>query len=499
MRSLLIIVAACLATSLGIALPSTWLLVFPGLGCFIYVIQRLTQRLWVAAVYGLIFGFAAAGAGTVWFWNTLPLNFLGINNQTVQQLAVGMTWGYVAFSLAVPVSFSAMVLWSARSSSWFPLLAILVWPLTEIARMWSFAVFTWAPQSLFGPHFSAASVGYALTESHLLLQLAHPLGINGLNLFVTIVAVGLALIPALYNRRMRPTAPVAQVAIALALCITPCALASSHVTQPTTSLRFAIISENIEDARDVSNHSLASQTLAEAAAAQPPVDVVVMPEEFSLTSIFWSKEEATRFIAHHFGDREVLILNTRNDLFPEDERNETRESKKLIYDSTRHGEIGRYIKQMLMPLGEYAPAFTKTFFSLIRDPELHLYIDDVANEPSTFRGTSVAVFKGVTIGGLLCSDMLSPHLYRTLRDEHKAQVLVNLSNHFWFHGSRTLYWKTLQMARVHAVQNRAPLLVSNNVAPSFALDSTGRLLSESLWGERQVIYVDLPTTSSPAT
>jgi apolipoprotein N-acyltransferase len=59
----------------------------------------------------------------------------------------------------------------------------------------------------------------------------------------------------------------------------------------------------------------------------------------------------------------VLILNTRNDRYPEDEHNDTLESKKLVYDTTSRGEIGRYTKQMLMPLGEYAPAFTRTFFS----------------------------------------------------------------------------------------------------------------------------------------
>jgi apolipoprotein N-acyltransferase len=258
------------------------------------------------------------------------------------------------------------------------------------------------------------------------------------------------------------------------------------------TLRFAVISEHIEDVRDFSKHHLVKQKIAEAASATPPVDVIVLPEEFSLTSIFWGENEASRFISDHFGQRDVLILNTRNDLYPEEQRNEAAESKKLVYDSTRQGELGRYHKQMLMPLGEYAPAFTHTFFSLLSDPELHLYLQDVATGFSDTRHLQVTEFRGIRFGGLLCSDMLSPHLYRSLTQNYGANVLVNLSNHFWFHGSKELYWKTVQMARVHAIQNRAPIVVSNNMAPSFVIDKQGEMMAEARWGAREVLYVDIP-------
>lgn len=498
MKALALLLTASLITSLGIVLPSLWLLVFPGLALFIHILRRLTRRVWGAALYGLIFGVTTGGAGTIWFWDTLPLSFLGINDPLVQKVAVGMTWGYVATSLGLPVIAGALVIWKARSSRWFPLVTILTWVLTEIARMWSFAITTWGQQSLFGPHFSAASLGYALTESHTLLRIAYPLGIDALNLVVASIAVALALAPTLFKEREERVFLVSQMALALTLCCLPSVAASSATLTDAPPLRFAIIAENIDDVRDVSTHTLVTQLLAEVAAARPPVDVVVLPEEFSLTSIFWSKDEASRFISHHFGEREVLILNTRNELYPEDERNENPESKKLIYDSTTRGEVGRYVKQMLMPLGEYAPALTKTFFSIVQDPELQLYIEDVSTAAPPPRGTSVTSFRGVTIGGLLCSDMLSPHLYRSLVRDHGARVLVNLSNHFWFHGSRPLYWKTIQMARVHAVQNRTPILVSNNVAPSFALDSTGAPLVESSWGKREVLYVNVPVNGGRA-
>ncbi len=100
-------------------------------------------------------------------------------------------------------------------------------------------------------------------------------------------------------------------------------------------------------------------------------------------------------------------------------------------------------------------------------------------------------FKGVKIGSLLCSDLLSPSLYRTLSHREGAQILVNLANQFWFHHSHTLYWKTVQMARVHAIQNRSPFILANNAAPSFALDRRGNFIAESDWGKTKALYVSV--------
>jgi apolipoprotein N-acyltransferase len=486
------LLASSLITALGVVVPSLWFAVFPGLALFFFLLREKVQHVWAAALCGLLFGVVTGGAGTIWFLDTLPLSFLGIHDPIVQATAVGMTWAYVAVSLGLPVMLGAIPIWLVRSSPWFPLWTTFVWGITEIGRMWIFALTTWGPRSLFGPHFSPASVGYPLTESDILVRLAHPLGLDALTLCV---AAGSAFLAVLFSIRRHPTpirAFIISTSLTFLLVALPSLIAERPVSKGSTTLRFAVISEHIEEVRDFSTHYLVREKLAQAAAAHPPVDVIVLPEEFSLTSIFWSNAEASRFISDHFGEREVLILNTRNDLYPAEERNLHSESKKLVFDSTTRGEVGRYIKQMLMPLGEYAPAFTKTFFSLVDDPELHLYLEDVATGSSVSPHLQVGEFRGVRIGGLLCSDMLSPHLYRSLYLEHGAEVLVNLSNHFWFHGSKPLYWKTVQMARVHATQNQAPLLVSNNIAPSFVMDKQGKMIAEAPWGAREVLYVSVP-------
>ena len=485
--------AAATLAAVGIVAPSFWWLTLFGLSLFFGILFSGTHRATQAFYLGAIFGLVTGCAGTLWFWDTLPLSFLGILDPSTQRVAIAMTWLYVGGSLALSVPFGAVAIFKARNTALFPIIAGLIWTATEYFRMWGFALTTWGPKSLLGPHFSSAAIGYSLAEEPHLLQLAGPFGLDGLS-FVMSFTAGLldSLIKDGATRRSKVRALFQCVVVACVFWLYPQQQVIADSASAGTSLRFAVVSGNLDTVRDESTHEELLQELSTAAAAVPPVDVILLPEEFGLTSLFWSTTDYEDFKRRYVGDRELLIMNSRNNLFPDDERNENPEAKKLVYDSTRAGEIARYIKQMLMPLGEYAPAFTDTFFSIIPDQQLHTYLGDITIiDREHTNQLSLGEYRGIRIGGLLCSDLFSPYLYRSLVKEHGAQVLVNLANHFWFHGSRTLYWKMVQMARVHAVWNRRSLLIANNISPSLIIGPRGNTIAESTWGGRGVMYVTL--------
>lgn len=487
---------ASLCSAAGIIFPQLWWLALLGLGAFFSLFLKEKLSTPRALLYGLVFGSASGAAGTVWFWDTLPLTFLRIDNPSVQLIAVSMTWVYVALSLAAPVTLVGLGLNYLGRSKCYPVVAAILWSATEVARMWSFALTTWGPKSLFGPHFSVAAVGHVLSENEALLRLAHPWGLDALNFFAAFAA---ALVVWFFGTAIRSSS-ARSIAYAQSLLVASIAIfvASTPMSpqreEASRSIRFALIHQNLslESIFDKSGQEEVLQELSVAATALPPVDVIVLPEELGLTTIFWSKEEYQSFVQRYFGGRDVLILNSRNELFPADERNEFPDAKKLLYDSTITGELTRYIKQMLMPLGEYAPSFTRTFFSVIKDSQLQGYLDGISQQVMRVsESLPVAIFKGARIGGLLCSDLLSPQLYRSMVLAEQPHILINLANQFWFHGSKTLHWKTRQIARVHAAQNRLPLLIANNMAPSIIIDPLGRVVSESRWGDRGVMYFDL--------
>ena len=488
--------AGAAVAAAGILFPFLWWMTVVGLALFFASLRVGSGRFWRRAASGLFFGVVTGAAGVAWFWQALPLDFLEIHNRSVQVAAVGLIWMYVSISLGLPIAIFAVIIRAFRRSPFFPSACAVLWPLAEIARMWFFAVSTWAPQSLLGPHFSTAAVGYALAEQPLLLQLAHPFGLDGLNFSAAFMAGMLSVIPnCLYEPRMRRALLAQGLGLSVLLAIAVFATRSGN-SIPTTKLLAAVVCENLDEVRDYGRHPNTADLLARAAAANPPVDVVVMPEEISLTSIFSSKQEANEFLRTHFKTRDVLVLNTRHAFVSEKVTDPSPESKKLVYDGTTSGKIGRYSKHMLMPLGEYAPITAKPILSVLRDKDLQLYLEEVATLPAARQPLETVKFRGWRIGGLLCSDLLSPHLYRELAVRGKADLLVNLSNPFWFHGSRLLHWKTLQMAKVHAVQNRLPFILANNMAPSFALDSAGRIVAESAWGQRDVLVLELPFQSN---
>lgn len=492
---LALLVTSSLLASLGSVLPFAWPAALLGLALFFRLLLSRKTSLWCSALYGLFFGSATGAAAIVWFWDVLPLDFLGISSRSVQSAAVGISWAYVSFSLGLPVAIFAALMRAFRGSSYFPAACAVLWPIAELGRMWSFSFATWAPNSLLGPHFSPAAFGYALTEQPFLLQLAHPWGLDALNFAVALGAGLLAVIPNLWRETQMRWPLAAQSLCLLALLACAGFAARRDAPQPSTPLRVAVLCENLAEVRNQASHAASADLLVRAAAVRPPVDVVVMPEEIGLASVFLSKVQAESFYRTHFGTRDVLIMNTRNDFFTGEERGPSREHKKLVYEGTTAGEIGRYAKHMLMPLGEYAPWAAKHVFSLLRDKDLQQHLEDLSATPAQRQPLETVKFRRWRIGGLLCSDLLSSRLYRELAVRGQADLLVNLSNPFWFHGSRLLYAKTLQIAKVHAVQNRLPFLLANNTAPSFALDSFGRVIAESGWNQRDVLVLDLPLQS----
>jgi apolipoprotein N-acyltransferase len=483
--------------AVSLVFPYAWFFAPFGLALLLRFIRDRKVSVAQVVYAGLVFGFITSAAGTAWFLSALPLESFPTSKMWIQVTAVVMTWGYVAASLAVPVPLGAVALKYVRSDLLFPFAAGIVWTLVELGRMWGFAITTYGRQSLFGPHFSAAALGYTLTEHSTLLQLAHPWGLDALNFSV---AFGAGLITiASYRRVSRPTV-VALASQLVVFCgvwhISSQSRAIIVSLNDTSKLRFALVSENIERAEVKGFNSGIQEGLLSAVRSQPTVDVVVLPENIGLSRLFPSKQEYLSFIEREVGARDILIVNFRHDLFSADDWNSPVLPSALAYDSTLNGELGRLRKHMLVPIGEYAPSFTKTFFSIIPDPMLQAYVrfidakdSERASVPS--RTLSVGEFRGVRVGGLICSDIVSPYLYHKLVREHGAQVLINVASHAWFHGSQVLYWKNLQMARLHAVQNRVPMLVANNTSPSFAVDSLGNLIAATSAKTPGVVYVDL--------
>ena len=472
-------------TSLGILFPFLWLLTPVGLGLFIYILWSRTHSFKQAATLGFLFGASTGGAGIGWFWSALPLTWLAGDAVSTQILAVGVAWLVVVFAFGVGTSLVTPLIWYTRNNIFAPLLVPGIWMITEIARMWGFSLINYGPESLVGAHFSGAALGYALAENPFLLQFAQFGGIHALDFLVGALATLIAILIGVCTKKATPapyTIPFLCLGILVPLIFlqTPRRDAGAPVTVHLISTYIPI------DSRDAKNDTLLASLLRSTSSTSTMATIVVLPEQSTANTLLPSKAGARDALKKLFPNNDTLIISASH--VPTGTGNLYSE---LSYTSSDQGELAVYNKLFLMPIGEYIPSLSAAEFSLLSNQRIQNYMDSTRSALKRGSDVTAVTWRGLTIGGLVCSDNQSPILYRTIENRFHAGVLVNVSNTSWFHTSRFLFTKNVQLAKVHAVQNNAYYLSANNMAPAFVVSPRGAIIAQSTWNETGVLNIEI--------
>ena len=479
---LLLGVAGVLATG-AISYPSAWFLAPFSVGLFFYVLWQ-ARSLTGAAFYSFIYGGITGGAGIWWFWDTLPLDWLNLSHGPNEWYFVFASWAPVTFAFALATAFFALPIWLLRHSPYKALAAALVWVLVEESRMWSFSLLTFAERSLYGPHFSAPSLGYALAENSYLLQIAQGGGIYFLNFTVALMGALLATLlwwctHQRHSLRMLEWAPFAVLAIIL---LSP--LIHTKVAPRGESIDAVLVATYIPVGWADVPPTEYQRLITKVVETYPKAMLIVLPEEKRLEPTFPSADEKHAFLQSVFNNRDVLIVSGIHEPGVDRGYDAT-----LTYETGKSEVLGSYTKRFLMPGGEYMPTIMGFGFSLRPDSGLGKYVNSLPQKIRPRGDLPAASFKGHQVGGLICSDFLSPHLYRELAIKQQADILINIANPAWFHGSRILFDKTVAVAKVHAVQNRAYYLQSTNGGPAFAINPEGVIIGMTDWNAEGIIQV----------
>lgn len=143
--------------------------------------------------------------------------------------------------------------------------------------------------------------------------------------------------------------------------------------------------------------------------------------------------------------------------------------------NTERGIAGRYDKMHLVPFGEYIP-FQKTM----------PWLSKLTPYPPDFgltAGTNPVVFDHAKwrIAPVICFEDTVPHLVRGIvaganrsDPDHPVDMLVNLSNDGWFHGSSGLDQHLITSA-FRAVECRTPMVRAVNTGISAVIDGDGAI------------------------
>lgn len=463
---------AGLVAGIGIADTSLWFLAVPGLALFLYIVLEKAAGWRSAALAGLVVGSCMGGAGVWWMWDMYPLPVPTLMSATSQYVLIGLVWGITALLAGLASALAGTVLFALRRNAFIAGIAGIVWALSEELRMWLYALYSYSPQSLFGPHFSQTSTGYALAESSYLLQLAHPFGVDALNAASAAFAATLALVVSAAHARKTDARLLAALAFSALVLIYPLFDRAPAPSGPRVSVAAIATLE--------STTPYEMDALVKNAVAGSP-DILVLPE--GKDSALLDDPDARKAL---FGTRPLLLARARHE-----SRDGVGETPEIRYEDAQGNVIATYGKIFLMPQGEYLPSIAKLLYPLSGDRNAFAYGENIGERGE--RGAALAVAREgpIVAGGLLCSEVISPHLYPMLVDGYGANVLLNLSNQSWFHTSQEFYLKMLQIARVQAVATRRYFIEAANDAPSFVLDPSGRTVAASAYGAADVVRADI--------
>jgi apolipoprotein N-acyltransferase len=144
------------------------------------------------------------------------------------------------------------------------------------------------------------------------------------------------------------------------------------------------------------------------------------------------------------------------------------------------GTVTSSSKSHLVPFGEVAP-----FVSILP------WLSNLAPSPAMTAGTPLPLVmknRDVSMGALICFESCFREPSRTL--SQRSRALFVLTNDEWFGGSEAPS-QHRAMSQIRAVENRRWVAQSANGGYTFILDSHGRVVAQSRFGNSQAIVVEM--------
>lgn len=363
-------------------------------------------------------------------------------------MLAGVSWLYVALhrfgGMPLPLAALAVLLFCAtvsvyaglagglfaalrRGGAWGDgLLFAALWLLGEWLRGWVFTGFPWLAS------------GYSQTPPSPLAGFAPLLGVYGVGgLLALAAALGCQ---AMARRKGAPAL------VALALLAGGAALRELPWTVASGEpLKVTLLQTNVEQSMkwrpEMLQHWL---DLNLALLRDNPASLVVLPETtlpLLVDDLPPGYLDTVRRIAtRHGGD---VILGTF-----------TRDGEGHIYNaaiSLGRSPGGHYVKQHLVPFGEYSPPLFRWFYAFANIPMADQTRGAVDQPPMALAGQKVAV-------NICYEDVFGEELIRSLPE---ATLMLNLSNLAWY-GDSLAQPQHLQIARMRALETGRPMLRATN-------------------------------------
>jgi len=468
-----------------------WVALVPFFGLTLLKINRRRDLFF----FGWLSGFAALGIYLLWFFDAVPLTWIGILSLPLSYGLVALAWflaaGFGAIWFGLFLVLTRMV---ARTPLQNVIVMIALWPVLEYLRTvaFSFNPFLFGAGHIFGDHISFLLLSYALAGSETLRQFASIFGSYGLSIIVIIPNVLVfSFFNYLFSSRLTIGShwPRLLLLVMLGLIILYVVFISDRVFTraregiPNNTITIAVANTRFYPEDWVGNaegyfkraKNVSNSLLRKALDMEPSPSIIVMPEGIptALDAVVDARGTGVMLseINKKLGAAPYRLV-IDSDFSKHISGARTKNTVSLIDNAI--GMRGIYEKRFLMPWGEYLPS---VFLWGVRLLGASSWLVRQQEAISYVPGNSDGVFATPVgkIGILTCSELLSPSLVRQTALGGASMLIFPASDGI-LRGSPLLRTQNLAMAQIRAAEVAKPIIYASNSGQSFVVDADGRVV-----------------------
>jgi len=426
---------------------------------------------------GWLTGITFFGIVFLWLFKVYPLDWLDIKSKYAIIL-IFLIW-------FINISFSALFI-AGFSLSYYLLkykkLNILIipslWIIFEYLKALGFSLFWLGPSSLLGPHWTMGNLGYAITDNQILIQIARFGGIYSLSFLIVFVN---SLISVFLFQNNKPKKNYLLLGLIILLLILTYTYDFNKASINNHLIKISLIQTNfpsqIYSFLNIGNKIEIFTTQLNLIKQIPKMEtkpkIIFFPEGANFLNAF--DKLGKEFIQKNFNQKNTLIVDYSVDCLKKNKNNLCKPN--IIYFDSKKGLLHKNEKLLLMPGGEYLPYW---FEFILKNIGLKNLVKKFSELRTYQKGekSDIIYYENLKIGGLLCSEIVSPNLYRKLTNKG-AEVLFNLASESIFHNSKTIMAQNLSMAKIRAVENKRYFIKTTNCGWSYIINQYGKVIKVS--------------------
>ena len=461
-------VLAGLAMGLGLMTAFWWVSII-GVGYFLHLIY--TSGSTAESITGtLLAWFIKAGLANTIFWLAYPINWLPIEIGQWQLLFIFLYWFFTSLAMTVGVLlvvYTEKILKNVFSNR-HPvyLLGIAsVWVIAEIICSFAFSILMYGPGGTFNISYSVGYIGYAIADSHWLLQFAHVGGVYALGFLI--VVLGFVFLHLWQQGRYG-------VAFLIALTL----LGTSGVYKPlileagADMYRIAVIDTHYEKHPSTAEtaHRFELITAVDQAMEFNP-DYIILPE----AAAYLNHQLPKQALKYGFLDRYPETSTILVDSGSVPTHNNSKVLQATLVD-TSTGDLVTKQKQFLVPQGEYLPYFFAFVIGAVTSFDM---VDYLAQYMSYTVGEDTEQSVASQYPEVLfCFENLNPSGVRNLlRENNKMPFIANPVSHSWFRRSPILEAQMHNWLQAQAVWNDVFIVTAHHRGDSVVVAPTGEVIA----------------------